>query len=98
MDLCDGVLQRSILGQLLFNLFLSDLLLFAEEVDIMSLIDDNTSYVCSENVEVSESRKKLEEVAKIPLEWFSNNFLKGNVGKCNFILCTDEPFAININN
>ena len=63
-----GFLKGSVLGPLLFNLFLCDLFLFVEEVDIMSYADDNTPYVCSENVDVT--LEKLEEVGKVLFEWF----------------------------
>ena len=62
----------------------------------MSYADDNTAYVCSENVDVI--LEKLEEVGKVLFEWFSNNFLKANTDKCYLILSTDEPFLVNINN
>ena len=96
LDIFQGVSQGSILGPLLFNLFLRDLFLFFEEVDIMSYADDNTPYVCSENVDVT--LKKLEEVGKVLFEWFSNNFLKANADKCHLVLSTDELFSINIDN
>ena len=76
LDIFQGVPQGSILGLLLFNLFLCDLFLFVEEVDIMIYADDNTPYVCYENVDVT--LEKLEEVGKVLFEWFSNNFLKAN--------------------
>ena len=56
MDLFQGVPERSILG---FNLFLCDLL-FSEKADINSDADDNTPYVCSENIDFT--LEKLEEV------------------------------------
>ena len=59
-DIFEGVPQGSILGPLLFNLFLCDLFLFVEEADIMSYADDNTPYVSSEYVDVT--LEKLEEV------------------------------------
>ena len=62
----------------------------------MNYADDNTPYVCSENVGVA--LEKLEEVGKVLFEWFSNNFLKANADKCHLILSTDEPFSINIDN
>ena len=62
----------------------------------MSYADDNTPYVCSENVDVT--LEKLEQVGKVLFEWFSNNFLKANADRCHLILGTDEPFSINIDN
>ena len=41
-DIFQGMPQGSILGPLLFNLFLCDLFLFVEGADIMSYADDNT--------------------------------------------------------
>ena len=66
LDIFQGVAQGSILGPLLFNLFHCDLFLFVEEVDIMNYADDNTPYVCSENVDVT--LEKLEEVGKVLFE------------------------------
>ena len=96
LGIFQGAPQGSILGPLLFNLFLCDLFLFVEEADIMSYADDNTPYVCSENVDVT--LEKLEEVGKVLFEWLSNNFFKANADKCNLILSTDEPFSMNIDN
>ena len=96
LDISQGVYQESILGPLLFNLFLCNLFLFVEEVDIMSYADYNTPYMCSENVDVT--LEKLEEVGKVLFEWFSNNFLTANADKCHLILSTDEPFSINVDN
>ena len=79
LDIFQGVPQGSILGPLLFNLFLCDLFLFVEEADIMSYTDDSTLYMCSENVDVT--LEKLEEVRKVLFEWFSHNFLKSNADK-----------------
>ena len=96
LDIFQGVPQGSILGPLLFNLFLCDLFLFVEEVNIMSYADDSTPYVGSENVDVTP--EKLEKKGKVLFEWFSNNFLKANADKCHLILRTDKLFSINIDN
>ena len=62
----------------------------------MSYADDNTPYVCSENVNVT--LQKLKEAGKVLFEWFSNNFLRTNADKCHLILSTNEPFSINMDN
>ena len=66
LDIIQDTPQVSILGPLLLNLFLCDLFLFVEVVDIMSYAGDNTPYVCSENVDVT--LEKLEEVRKVLFE------------------------------
>ena len=62
----------------------------------MSYADNNTPYVCSENIDVN--LEKLEGVGKKLFEWFSNNFLKANADKCYLILSANEPYSTNINN
>ena len=74
LDIFQGVPKGSILGLLLFNLFLCDLFLFVEKADITSYADGNTPYLCSENIDVT--LENIEEVGKVLFEWFSNNFLK----------------------
>lgn len=51
MNLFQSVPQELISGLLLFDLFHCDLFLFVEEIDIMSYVDDDTLYLCSENIE-----------------------------------------------
>ena len=96
LDIFQGVLQASILGPLLFNLFLCDLFSFVGEADIKSYADDDILYVCSQNLDVT--LQKIEKVEKLLFDWFSNHFLKANADKCHLILSTDEPFSINIDN
>ena len=57
-----GVPQGSILGTLLFNIFLYGLFLNMENTDIASYADDNTPYTTGNSIE--EVIQKLENAAK----------------------------------
>ena len=54
-----GVTQRSVLEPLLLNIFLADLFLIHNYIDIANFEDDNTPYLSAENVEnVMESLER----------------------------------------
>ena len=69
-----GVPQGSILGPILFNIFLSDLFLIVQNVDFASYADDNTIYNSSENID--DVILSLQESSKQLFKWFSDNQMK----------------------
>ena len=75
--------QGSILGPLLFNIFLCDLFLIMENIDIASYEDDNTPYTTGNSIE--EVIQNLENPAKMLFRWFSDNQMKANPDRCHFL-------------
>ena len=80
-DILFGVPQGSILGPILFNIFLSDLFLIADDVDIANYADDNTIYKKHENID--DLITSLQDAAVKLFKWFSDNRMKGNNDKCH---------------
>ena len=78
-----GVPQGSILGLLLFNIFLCDLFFVMENMDIASYADDNTPLTTGNSIE--EVIQKLENAPKTLFQWFSDNQMKANPDKCHFL-------------
>ena len=66
-----GIPEGSILGPLLFNIFLCDLFLIMENIDIAIYADDNTPYTTGNSIE--EVIQKLENAAQTLFQWFSDN-------------------------
>ena len=83
-----GVPQGSVLGQLLFNIFLCDLFLFINDIDIASYADDNTPYSVHKNSE--KIIKVLENTSVDLLIWFKNNGMKANADKCHLLVNSKE--------
>ena len=82
-----GALQGSILGPLLFNIFLSDLFLVLKDVDIANLTDDNTPFTSANNID--DLIDSLEKVSSILFKWFKDNLLKGNLDRCHLLFSTN---------
>ena len=78
-----GVPQGSILGPLLFNIFLNDLLISYESTLICNFADDNTLYSFGENLNVVKS--KLQVGIDHILIWFKINSMVANPDKFQLI-------------
>ena len=89
-----AVPQGSILGPILFNVFLSDLFLFVQDVDFASYADDNTIYDAGDSID--EVIFSLQESSKKLFKWFADNQMKTNEDKCHLIVSTNELTEIQI--
>ena len=77
--LLSGVPQGSILGPILFNIFMNDLFLFIKDVELANFADDNTIYAERKNID--ELLKLLEKESKSAIDWFKNNDMMVNPDK-----------------
>ena len=88
------VLQGSIPGPILFNIFLSELFYVISDTDFSSYADGNTIYDSGNNI--NEVISSLKESAEKLFQWFSHNQMKGNTDKCHLTVSTDEPIEIRV--
>ena len=95
-DILFGVPQGSILGPILFNIFLCDLFFIIDEVDFASFADDTTPYAEGESIE--DVIKSLEKVSLKLFDWFELNQMKANPDKCSLIVNSNESVILNIDN
>ena len=86
--------QGTILGQILFNIFLSDLCLIFDDADIANYADNSTIYKEHENID--DLITSVEDVAAKLFKQYFDNQMKGNTDKCHSLLSKDESSEVHI--
>ena len=82
-EIIAGALQGSILGPLLFHVFINDIFYFEDKSYLSNYADDNVLYAFGSNL--TEVKDKLSQDLLKLSEWFTENFMILNLGKCHYM-------------
>ena len=86
--LLSGVPQGSVLGPLLFNIFINDLFYLFHKTDTCNFADDTTLYACDTNL--SNLLQRLEHDSIAATSWFEENYMKLNEEKCHLLVAGNK--------
>lgn len=93
-DIQKGVPQGSILGPILFNIFINDMFYFVQGSKLYNYADDNTLSCISSSV--TDLKQNLENDSIQLIKWFSDNKMKANPDKFQAISIGDKTKKLNL--
>ena len=83
-QLLQRVLQGSVFGPILFNIFTNDIFFALRGIDICNFADGITPYVCDSNVKTV--LETLEHNSELAVAWFKMNYVKLNIDKRHLLV------------
>ena len=89
-----GVPQGSVLGPLLFNIFICDLFMMMDDINTANYADNKTPFVSGGTP--LNFITSLENAAEKLFKWFVNNHTKANYNKCFLLMSTLTPIPIKV--
>ena len=87
-DIIIWVPTWSILGPLLFNIYINDIFYTIKNVEISNFADDHSPFIF--NKFITEVLKLLEEESNKLYRWYELNWLKPNAGKYHLLLSSHD--------
>ena len=87
-----GVPQGSILGPVLFNIFMNDLFLFIERCSLYNYADDNS--LSARSACLSEVISSIQHDGNISTKWFTDNGMAANPDKFQCILLSRNKLDV----
>ena len=79
-----GVPQASVLGPLLFNIYINDFFYLVKDTEVCNYADDTTIFVCG--TELDPILKSVEKDVSLLSSWFANNYMKMNGDKSHLLM------------
>ena len=90
-QLIQGVPQGSVLGPILFNIYINDIFYILQDTDICNFADDTTPFAC--DLDIKEVLRRLEHDSTLAISWFESNYMKLNTDKCHLLISgSDSEF------
>ena len=90
-----GVPQGSVLGPLLFNIFLNDIFYFINNGNLWNYADDNTLYSIRKSLNMVKENLNINSLSM--QKWFYENHMVLNPGKCYYLVLGNRSNSDTIN-